>query len=140
MGVALGKLAQEDPTFKVNTDPDSGQTIISGMGELHLEILVDRMMREFNVQANVGKPQVAYRETIRKNRRRGQVHSPDGRQRSVRSRAHPAGAERAGQGLRVRQRRCRRRRFRRNTSSRSRQGIKEAMEGGVLAGYPKWWT
>ncbi len=66
MGIALGKLAQEDPTFKVNTDPDSGQTIISGMGELHLEILVDRMMREFNVQANVGKPQVAYRETIRK--------------------------------------------------------------------------
>jgi len=66
MGVALGKLAQEDPTFKVNTDPDSGQTIISGMGELHLEIIVDRMMREFNVQANVGKPQVAYRETIRK--------------------------------------------------------------------------
>ncbi len=66
MGIALGKLAQEDPTFKVNTDPDSGQTIISGMGELHLEIIVDRMMREFNVQANVGKPQVAYRETIRK--------------------------------------------------------------------------
>ena len=66
MGVALGKLAQEDPTFKVATDPDSGQTIISGMGELHLEIIVDRMMREFNVQANVGKPQVAYRETIRK--------------------------------------------------------------------------
>ncbi len=66
MGLALGKLAQEDPTFKVNTDPDSGQTIISGMGELHLEIIIDRMMREFNVQANVGKPQVAYRETIRK--------------------------------------------------------------------------
>jgi elongation factor G len=66
MGIALSKLAQEDPTFKVHTDPDSGQTIISGMGELHLEIIVDRMMREFNVQANVGKPQVAYRETIRK--------------------------------------------------------------------------
>ncbi len=66
MGVALNKLAQEDPTFKVHTDPDSGQTIIAGMGELHLEILVDRMMREFGVQANVGKPQVAYRETIRK--------------------------------------------------------------------------
>ena len=66
MGVALSKLAQEDPTFKVSTDPDSGQTIIEGMGELHLEIIVDRMMREFNVQANVGKPQVAYRETIRK--------------------------------------------------------------------------
>src|SRR5499425_1889718 len=66
MGVALNKLAQEDPTFKVHTDPDSGQTIISGMGELHLEIIVDRMMREYKVEANVGKPQVAYRETIRK--------------------------------------------------------------------------
>jgi elongation factor G len=66
MGVALSKLAQEDPTFKVHTDPDSGQTIISGMGELHLEIIIDRMMREFSVEANVGKPQVAYRETIRK--------------------------------------------------------------------------
>jgi elongation factor G len=66
MGNALGKLTQEDPTFKVNTDPDTGQTIISGMGELHLEILVDRMMREFNVGANVGRPQVAYRETILK--------------------------------------------------------------------------
>jgi elongation factor G len=66
MGMALGKLAQEDPTFKVHTDPDSGQTIISGMGELHLEIIVDRMMREYKVEANVGKPQVAYRETVRK--------------------------------------------------------------------------
>ena len=67
MGVALGKLAQEDPTFRVHTDEDSGQTIIEGMGELHLEIIIDRMMREFKVDANVGKPQVAYRETIRKN-------------------------------------------------------------------------
>jgi elongation factor G len=66
MGVALGRLAQEDPSFRVRTDEESGQTIISGMGELHLEILVDRMKREFNVEANVGKPQVAYRETIRK--------------------------------------------------------------------------
>ena len=64
MSQALGKLTQEDPTFKVNTDPDTGQTIISGMGELHLEILVDRMMREFSVGATVGRPQVAYRETI----------------------------------------------------------------------------
>ncbi len=64
MSVALGKLTQEDPTFKVHTDPDTGQTLISGMGELHLEILVDRMMREFNVGATVGRPQVAYRETI----------------------------------------------------------------------------
>jgi elongation factor G len=65
MGIALGKLAQEDPSFRVHTDEESGQTIISGMGELHLEIIVDRMKREFNVEANVGKPQVAYRETIR---------------------------------------------------------------------------
>ncbi|MDE3110616.1 MAG: elongation factor G, partial [Acidobacteriota bacterium] len=64
MGAALGKLAQEDPTFRVHTDHDTNQTLISGMGELHLEIIVDRMMREFGVQANVGRPQVAYRETI----------------------------------------------------------------------------
>ncbi|GAP65685.1 translation elongation factor G [Mizugakiibacter sediminis] len=66
MGLALSRLAQEDPSFRVRTDEESGQTIISGMGELHLEIIVDRMKREFNVEANVGKPQVAYRETIRK--------------------------------------------------------------------------
>jgi elongation factor G len=66
MGIALQRLAQEDPSFRVRTDEESGQTIISGMGELHLEILVDRMRREFNVEANVGAPQVAYRETIRK--------------------------------------------------------------------------
>jgi elongation factor G len=66
MGIALNKLAQEDPSFRVHTDEESGQTIISGMGELHLEIIVDRMKREFKVEANVGKPQVAYRETIRK--------------------------------------------------------------------------
>ena len=66
MGIALQKLAQEDPSFRVHTDEESGQTIISGMGELHLDIIVDRMRREFNVEANVGAPQVAYRETIRK--------------------------------------------------------------------------
>jgi elongation factor G len=66
MGVALGRLAQEDPSFRVRTDEESGQTIISGMGELHLEIIVDRMKREFGVEASVGKPQVAYRETFRK--------------------------------------------------------------------------
>jgi len=65
MGIALGRLAAEDPSFRVKTDEETGQTIISGMGELHLEILVDRMSREFNVDANIGKPQVAYRETIR---------------------------------------------------------------------------
>jgi elongation factor G len=65
LGMAINKLVQEDPTLKVSTDPDTGQTILAGMGELHLEIIVDRMQREFNVGANVGKPQVAYRETIR---------------------------------------------------------------------------
>ncbi|MGA0289352.1 MAG: elongation factor G [Pseudohongiellaceae bacterium] len=66
MSIALGKLAQEDPSFRVESDEESGQTIISGMGELHLDVLVDRMRREFSVEANIGKPQVAYRETIRK--------------------------------------------------------------------------
>ncbi len=66
MGVALQKLAEEDPTFRVETDEETNQTFISGMGELHLDIIVDRMKREFKVEANVGKPQVAYRETITK--------------------------------------------------------------------------
>jgi elongation factor G len=66
MGIALGRLAQEDPSFRVRSDEESGQTIISGMGELHLEIIVDRMKREFGVEANVGAPQVAYRECIKK--------------------------------------------------------------------------
>jgi len=66
MGIALGRLAQEDPSFRVKTDEETNQTIISGMGELHLEILVDRMKREFTVDANIGAPQVAYREAIKK--------------------------------------------------------------------------
>src|SRR2546427_7748935 len=66
LGVALAKLSEEDPTFRVHTDAETNQTIISGMGELHLEIIVDRMKREFKVEANVGRPQVAYRETVRK--------------------------------------------------------------------------
>ena len=65
MGIALQKLAEEDPSFRVRTDEETLQTIISGMGELHLDIIVDRMKREFSVEANVGKPQVAYRETIK---------------------------------------------------------------------------
>ena len=135
MGVALGKLAQEDPTFKVNTDPDSGQTIISGMGELHLEILVDRMMREFNVQANVGKPQVAYRETIRKESKAEGKYirqtGGSGQYGHVRIRLEPnepgKGYEFVNEvvgGVIPKE-------FIKPVD----QGIKEAMEGGVLAGY-----
>ena len=85
LGVAIGKLIQEDPTLRFSTDPETGQTILAGMGELHLEIIVDRMQREFGVGANVGKPQVAYRETIRaQGRGRGQLRPPDRRPRPVR--------------------------------------------------------
>ena len=82
MGIALQKLAEEDPTFRVRSDAETGQTIIAGMGELHLEIIVDRMKREFKVEANVGRPQVAYRETVLKKVSQvgGQVHPPVGRQ------------------------------------------------------------
>ena len=108
MSVALGRLAEEDPTFQVQTNEETGQTEISGMGELHLEVLVDRMRREFNVEANVGRPQVSYRETIRGDGRegRGQLRPPDRRLGPVRRRLHRhrAGARR---GLRLRQRRSR---------------------------------
>ena len=82
LGKALGALSEEDPTFQVHTDDETGQTIICGMGELHLDVLVDRMVREFSVAANVGKPQVAYRETITDAGRedRGALHPPDRRQ------------------------------------------------------------
>ena len=100
LGMAIQKLAQEDPTFRVNTDPETGQTIISGMGELHLEIIVDRMMREFGVEANVGKPQVAYRETIRKKAEaRRALHAADRRPRAVRPRQDPRGAAGPGTGF-----------------------------------------
>ena len=85
MGIALGRLAEEDPTFRVRTDEETGQTIISGMGELHLEVIVDRMLREFKVEANVGRPQVAYRETITEPcASRGPLRPPDRRQGPVR--------------------------------------------------------
>ena len=135
MGVALSKLAQEDPTFKVHTDPDSGQTIISGMGELHLEIIVDRMMREFSVEANVGKPQVAYRETIRKHAEaEGKyIRQTGGRGQygHVKIRLEPqqpgAGYEFVNDivgGV-----------VPKEYIKPVDQGIREAMEGGVLAGY-----
>jgi elongation factor G len=135
MGMALGRLAQEDPTFKVHTDPDSGQTIISGMGELHLEIIVDRMMREYKVEANVGKPQVAYRETIRKkSEAEGKyIRQTGGRGQygHAKIRIEP---QEPGKGYE----------FVNDTTGGSvpkefikpiDQGIKEAMEGGILAGY-----
>jgi elongation factor G len=136
MGVALSKLAQEDPTFKVHTDPDSGQTIISGMGELHLEIIIDRMMREFSVEANVGKPQVAYRETIRKKAEaEGKyIRQTGGRGQygHVKIRIEP---NEPGKGYE----------FvndivggvvPKEYIKPVDQGMQEAMEGGVLAGYP----
>jgi elongation factor G len=100
LGIALQKLSEEDPTFRVHTDTETGQTIISGMGELHLEIIVDRMKREFKVDANVGRPQVAYRETVRRaSSTSREVHPADGRPRPVRPRGDPPRA--AAGGLRV---------------------------------------
>ena len=136
LGMAIQKLAQEDPTFRVATDPETGQTILSGMGELHLEIIVDRMMREFGVAANVGKPQVAYRETIRKNAEaEGRfVRQSGGRGQygHVKIRVEPLPA---GTGFE----------FVNDIFGGSipkefikpvEAGIQEALEGGVLAGYP----
>ena len=135
MGVALGKLAQEDPTFKVNTDPDSGQTIISGMGELHLEIIVDRMMREFNVQANVGKPQVAYRETIRKHAEAEGKYirqtGGSGQYGHVKIRLDPNEAGKGYEFINEIVGGVVPKEYIKPVD----QGIKEAMEGGVLAGY-----
>jgi elongation factor G len=136
MGMALSKLAQEDPTFKVHTDPDSGQTIISGMGELHLEIIVDRMMREYKVEANVGKPQVAYRETIRrKSEAEGKyIRQTGGRGQYGHAKIRIEPNE-PGKGYE----------FINEVVGGSvpkefikpiDQGIQEALEGGILAGYP----
>jgi elongation factor G len=135
MGLAIQKLAQEDPTFRVNTDPETGQTILSGMGELHLEIIVDRMMREFGVGANVGKPQVAYRETIRKNSEGEGRHVKQtgghGQYGHVKIKVEPlpgGGFEFVDDitGGRVP------REFIKPTE----MGIREALEGGILAGFP----
>jgi elongation factor G len=135
MGIALSKLAQEDPTFKVHTDPDSGQTIISGMGELHLEIIIDRMMREFSVEANVGKPQVAYRETIRKpSEAEGKfIRQTGGRGQygHVKIRLEP---QQPGAGY-VFENEIVGGTVPKEYVKPVDQGIKEAMEGGVLAGY-----
>jgi elongation factor G len=136
MSIALQKLAEEDPTFKTFTDPETGQTIISGMGELHLDIIVDRMLREFKVEANVGKPQVAYRETIRK---AVKVEGKFARQSGGRGQYGHVWIEleprEPGEGYE----------FVNKIVGGSipkeyigpvDQGIQEAMENGVLAGYP----
>lgn len=136
LGTAMAKLSQEDPSFRVNVDHETGQTIISGMGELHLEIIVDRMMREFGVQSNVGKPQVAYKETIRKASqgegkyiRQTGGHGQYGHAR-LRIEPLPPG----GGFVFVNE-------IKGGTIPREfikpiEEGVKEAMENGVLAGYP----
>ncbi len=135
MGVALAKLMQEDPTFKVHTDPETNQTIIRGMGELHLEIIVDRMVREFNVQANVGKPQVAYREAItRPSEAEGRFvrqSGGKGQYGHVKMRFEPL-AEGGFEFVNEIVGGAVPREFIKPTE----QGIKEAMERGILAGYP----
>jgi elongation factor G len=136
LGMAIAKLAQEDPTLKVSTDPDTGQTILAGMGELHLEIIVDRMQREFGVGANVGKPQVAYRETIRAQAEaEGRyVRQTGGRGQygHVKIRVEPLDT---GKGLEFKNE------IVGGTVPREyipavEKGITEALEGGVLAGFP----
>jgi elongation factor G len=135
LGLAIQKLVQEDPTLQVSTDPETGQTILAGMGELHLEIIVDRMQREFGVGANVGKPQVAYRETIRKSAEAEYKHAKQtggrGQYGHVKLRIEPD----PGKGFE----------FvnaivggvvPKEYVPAVEKGVQEALEGGILAGYP----
>ncbi|MDQ6666124.1 MAG: elongation factor G, partial [Acidobacteriota bacterium] len=136
LGMAIQKLAQEDPTFRVATDPETGQTILSGMGELHLEIIVDRMMREFGVGANVGKPQVAYRETIKKQAQAEGRHVKQSGGRGqygvvkIRVEPLPSGSgfefvnEIFGGSIP------------KEYVAPTEAGMKEALEGGIMAGFP----
>jgi elongation factor G len=135
MGMAINKLATEDPTLQVNTDPETGQTILAGMGELHLEIIVDRMKREFNVDANVGKPQVAYRETIRQTAEYDYTHKKQtggsGQYARVKLRVEPNPEknfefENDVKGGNIPK----------EFISAVEKGVAEALEGGILAGYP----
>ncbi|MGA7239567.1 MAG: elongation factor G [Bryobacteraceae bacterium] len=135
MGMAIAKLAQEDPTFRVNTDPETGQTILSGMGELHLEIIVDRMMREFGVAANVGKPQVAYRETIRQMAENDYTHKKQtggsGQYARTKLRVEPN----PGKGFEF-ENEIRGGNIPKEFIPAVEKGVVEALEGGILAGYP----
>ena len=136
MGIALQKLAEEDPSFQVKTDQETGQTIISGMGELHLEIIVDRLLREFKVDANVGKPQVAYRETIRGNADQESKFQRQsggkGQYGHVKIRISPA-EENAGF---VFENKIVGGAIPKEFIEPARKGMEEALEGGILAGFP----
>jgi len=136
MGIALGKLAEEDPSFQVKSDPETGQTIISGMGELHLEIIVDRLMREFKVDANVGKPQVAYRETIRgkadQETKYARQSGGKGQYGHVKIKIEPA-EENAGF---VFENKISGGSIPKEFIEPARRGMEEALEGGILAGFP----
>ncbi|HEX3877389.1 MAG TPA: elongation factor G [Bryobacteraceae bacterium] len=135
LGMAIAKLAQEDPTFRVNTDPETGQTILSGMGELHLEIIVDRMMREFGVAANVGKPQVAYRETIRQMSEYDYTHKKQtggsGQYARTKLRVEPN----PGKGYEF-ENEIRGGNIPKEFIPAVEKGVVEALEGGILAGFP----
>lgn len=136
MGIALQKLAEEDPSFQVKSDPETGQTIISGMGELHLEIIVDRMLREFKVDANVGKPQVAYRETIRGNADQDskfiRQSGGKGQYGHVKIKIEPA-EENAGF---VFENKIVGGSIPKEYIEPARKGMEEALDGGILAGFP----
>ena len=135
LGVAIQKLVQEDPTLRVSTDADTGQTILAGMGELHLEIIVDRMQREFNVGANVGKPQVAYRETIRNTAEYDYTHKKQtggsGQYARTKLRVEPF----PGGGFEF-ENEIRGGNIPKEFIPAIEKGVKEALEGGILAGYP----
>ena len=136
MGIALQKLAEEDPSFRVKSDTETGQTIISGMGELHLDIIVDRMMREFKVEANIGKPQVAYRETIRGTADQESLFKRQsggkGQYGHVKVRISPAGEN---EGF-VFENKIVGGAIPREYIEPARKGMEEALEGGILAGFP----
>ena len=136
MGIALQKLAEEDPSFRVKSDTETGQTIISGMGELHLDIIVDRMLREFKVEANIGKPQVAYRETIRGNADQDskfiRQSGGKGQYGHVKVRISPAGEN---EGF-VFENKIVGGAVPREYIEPARKGMEEALEGGILAGFP----
>ena len=137
LGIALAKLSEEDPTFRVHTDEETGQTIISGMGELHLEIIVDRMMREFKVDANIGRPQVAYRETIRKRVEKVEgkfIRQSGGKGQYGHVVINMEPAE-TGAGF-VFEDKVVGGVIPREYIGPVEQGIKEALENGILAGYP----